>query len=125
VVDEYGGTAGLVTLEDIVEEIVGEIADEHEEEEPTIVEIGDGEFLVSGLLRVQTLEERLATDLSDENYETVAGLIVTTLGRIPNAGTAVTKNGWKFTVDRADKKRIFRVKVARDPEWRPEGEDEE
>jgi magnesium and cobalt transporter len=125
VVDEYGGTAGLVTIEDIIEEIVGEIADEHEEEEPTIVDVGDGEYLVNGLLRVETLQERLGTELSDENYETVAGLIFTTLGRVPNAGAVVTKNGWKFTVDRADRKRIYRVKVQRDPEWRAEGEEEE
>jgi len=122
-VDEYGGTAGIVTIEDIIEEIVGEIADEHEEEEPTIVEVGDGSYLVSGLLRVETLEERLGTSLRDENYETVAGLISTTLSRIPNAGATVTKDGWKFIVDRADRKRIYRVKVERDPEWRAE-EDE-
>ncbi len=123
VVDEYGGTAGLVTIEDIIEEIVGEIADEHEEEEPTIVDVGDGTFLVSGLLRVETLEERLGTHLRDENYETVAGLIFTTLGRVPNAGAIVNKNGWRFIVDRADRKRIYRVKVERDPDWRAE-EDE-
>src|SRR5207253_692666 len=64
VIDEYGGTAGIITVEDIVEEIVGEIADEHEEEEPTIVDLGDGSFLVSGLLRVDTLEEKLEADLS-------------------------------------------------------------
>ena len=77
------------------------------------------------MLRVETLEERLGTDLRDENYETVAGLIFTTLGRIPNAGAIVTKNGWRFIVDRADRKRIYRVKVERDPEWREEGEEEE
>jgi len=125
VVDEYGGTAGIVTIEDVVEEIVGEIADEHEEEEPTIVDVGDDTYLVSGLLRVETLEERLGTDLSGENYETVAGLIFTTLGRVPNSGAVVTKNGWRFIVDRADRKRIYRVKVERDPEWREEGEEEE
>ena len=123
VVDEYGGTAGVVTIEDIVEEIVGEIADEHEEEEPTIVDVGDGTVLVSGSLRVETLEERLGADFSGENYETVAGLIFTTLGRVPNAGAIVTTKGWRFVVDRADRKRIFRVKVERDPEWREE-EDE-
>src|SRR5205823_2895842 len=83
VIDEYGGTAGIITIEDIVEEIVGEIADEHEEEEPTIVDIGDGSYLVSGLLRVEMLEEKINTELSGENYETVAGLIFTTLGCVP------------------------------------------
>jgi len=125
VVDEYGGTAGIVTIEDIIEEIVGEIADEHEEEEPTIVDVGDGTYLVSGLLRVEMLEERLGTELRDENYETVAGLIFTTLGRVPQVGARVTKNGWRFVVDRADRKRIYRVKVEPDPEWAAQQDEEE
>ncbi|HEY2323430.1 MAG TPA: hemolysin family protein, partial [Thermoanaerobaculia bacterium] len=124
VVDEYGGTAGIITIEDIIEEIVGDIADEHEEEEPTIVELSGDHYLVSGLLRVETLEEKLDADLQGENYETMAGLIFTTLGRIPNVGTIVKKNGWLFEVDRADRKRIYRVKVARDPEWNIEREED-
>jgi CBS domain containing-hemolysin-like protein len=124
VVDEYGGTAGIVTIEDILEEIVGDIADEHEEEEPTIVDLGGHHYLVSGLLRVDTLEEKLDADLQGENYETVAGLIFTTLGRIPNVGTSVKKNGWLFEVDRADRKRVYRVKVSRDPEWNVEREED-
>ncbi len=124
VVDEYGGTAGIVTIEDVVEEIVGEIADEHEMEEPTIVDIGDGSYLVSGLLRVEMLEEKLGAGFADENYETVAGLIFTNLGRVPKVGTIVTKNGFRFEVDRADRRRIYRVKVSRDPAWREESEQE-
>jgi putative hemolysin len=125
VVDEYGGTAGIITIEDIIEEIVGEIADEHEEEEPTIVEVSEDSYLVSGLLRVELLEEKLDAELRDEDYETVAGLIFTSLGRVPNVGTFVTKNGWRFEVDRADRRRIYRVKVARDPEWNAQREEDE
>jgi magnesium and cobalt exporter, CNNM family len=122
VVDEYGGTAGIITIEDVIEDIVGEISDEHEDEEATIVDLGDGTFLVSGLLRVETLEEMLDADLSGEDYETVAGLIFTTLGRVPAPHTKVTKNGYEFEVDRADRRRIYRVKVSKDPEWGKEEE---
>jgi len=124
VVDEYGGTAGIVTTEDVIEEIVGEIADEHEDEEATIVEVGDGTWLVSGLLRVDALEEKLDADLAGDDYETVAGLIFTTLGRVPATGTVIPKNGWLFEVERADRRRIYRVKVSKNPNWRG-GEDEE
>jgi putative hemolysin len=117
VVDEFGGTAGLITIEDIVEDIVGEITDEHEEVEATVVDLGNDEYLVSGLLPVDTLEEMLDADFAGEDYETVAGMIFTTLGRVPKSGTMISKNGYRFIVDRADRRRIYRVKVTRDPEW--------
>jgi putative hemolysin len=123
VVDEYGGTAGLITIEDIVEEIVGEIADEHEDEEATIVELGDGKYLVSGLLRVENLEELLDVDLEGDDYETVAGLIFTSLGRVPKVGDVVRKNGYVFEVDRADRRRIYRVKIWKDAVPAPEEEE--
>jgi len=125
VVDEYGGTAGLITIEDIVEEIVGEISDEHEDEEATIVDLGDGRYLVSGLLRIDALEEMLDAKLTGGDYETVAGMIFTTLGRIPKAGAIVAKNGWLFEVDRADKRRIYRVRVVKDPNWKTDEEESE
>jgi CBS domain containing-hemolysin-like protein len=116
VVDEFGGTAGIITIEDVVEEIVGEIADEHEDIEATVVDLGNNEYLVSGLLRVDTLEEMLDTDFAGDDYETIAGLIFTMLGRVPKAGTTINMNGFRFEVDRADRRRIYRVKVTRDPE---------
>ena len=120
VVDEYGGTAGIITIEDVLEEIVGEIADEHEEEESTVVDLGNNEYLVSGQLRIDALEEILDVQLAGEDYETLAGLIFTTLGRVPKAGATMKRNGYIFIVDRADKRRIYRVRVSRDPEWNAE-----
>ena len=117
VVDEFGGTAGIITIEDVVEEIVGEIGDEHETAEATVVDLGNDEYMVSGLLRVETLEEMLDAHFAGEDYETVAGMIFTTLGRVPKTGTVVNKNGYRFEVDRADRRRIYRVKISRDPEW--------
>ena len=114
VVDEYGGTAGIITIEDLIEEIVGEIADEHEDEEVEIVELGERSYMVPGMMRVDLLEERVGAELSGDDYETVAGLIFTTLGRVPSAGSVVTKNGIRFEVDRADRRRIYRVKVSPD-----------
>jgi CBS domain containing-hemolysin-like protein len=122
VVDEFGGTAGIITIEDVIEDIVGEISDEHEDAEATIVDLGGDRYLVSGLLRVEEPEETLEADFSGGDYETVAGLIFTTLGRIPKVGAQVRRNGWIFEVDRADRRRIYRVKVGRDPEHE---EDEE
>ena len=116
VVDEFGGTAGLITIEDIIEDIVGDIADEHEEDETTIVDIGNGSYLVSGLVRVEELEELLHATLAGQDYETVAGLIFTSLGRVPKAGEVISKNGYRFEVDRADRRRIYRVKVSKEPD---------
>ncbi|HEY5610554.1 MAG TPA: hemolysin family protein, partial [Thermoanaerobaculia bacterium] len=116
VLDEYGGTAGLISIEDVLEEIVGEIADEHEERDESILEVGDGVYLVNGLVRVETLAELMHADLRDEGYETVAGLIFTVIGRVPKVGEKVTKDGVAFEVERADRKRIYRVRVTRESE---------
>jgi len=120
VVDEYGGTAGMITVEDIIEEIVGDISDEHEDEEATVVDLGGGEYLVNGQMRIDELEEMLDAKLDGGDYETVAGLIFTTLGRVPKVGAVMSKNGFRFEVERADRRRIYRVKVTREPELREE-----
>lgn len=122
VVDEYGGTAGLISIEDIVEEIVGEIADEHEEMEEEIIEVGEDSYLVAGGYRVEELEEKLGVEFGGEGYETVAGLIFTTVGRVPTPGETIRRKGLIFEVERVDRRRIYRVKVSRDPHWEPHEE---
>ncbi len=86
VVDEYGGTAGLVTIEDILEEIVGEITDEYDVERPPVEHLGDGSVRVSARLSVEDLAELFDVDLPDDEVETVAGLLAQALGRVPIPG---------------------------------------
>lgn len=125
VLDEFGGTAGIITIEDLIEEIVGEIADEHEEDvEDPLVQIGDDAYLVHGLLRIERLEEAFGMEIPGEGFETVGGLIFTTTGRVPPAGEIVNRGGLRFEVERADRKRIHRVRVSRDPEWNAEEAEE-
>jgi putative hemolysin len=114
IVDEFGGTAGLASIEDVVEEIVGDISDEHEDEEATVVEVEPGIYLVNGMTRTESIRDVFGIDIDDEGYETVAGLIFTATGRIPKVAEIVRKNGLLFEVERADRKRIYRVRVTRE-----------
>lgn len=119
VLDEYGGTAGLITIEDVIEEIVGEIADEHEDEEESVIDVGDGTYLVNGMVRIERLDEMFGVDIRGEDYETIAGLIFTKMGRVPLVGERVSRNGLVFEVERADRRRIYRIRVLQDPDWTP------
>jgi CBS domain containing-hemolysin-like protein len=100
VVDEYGGTAGMVTLEDLVEEIVGEIADEYDHEEPDVEELGGGVYRVPSRLHVEDLGELFGLDLDDEEVDTVGGLLAKALGRVPIAGVTAEVGGLVLTADR-------------------------
>ena len=114
VVDEYGGVAGLATIEDVLEEIVGEIDDEHDAPEAEhIQDQGDGRFLVLGLARIEQFNEFFDTALSDEEYETVGGLVMHQLGHLPRRGETLDFSGFRFRVLRADRRRIHSVEVAR------------
>ena len=117
VVDEYGGTAGLVTLEDLVEEIVGDVRDEHDRGEVAPVRrLGRDSWLVSGLLRDDELAEATGFRMPEGEYETVAGMVVTLLGRIPSVNDEVTVDDWRITVLRMDRHRVAELRLAREAE---------
>ncbi|MFH0765940.1 MAG: hemolysin family protein [Calditrichota bacterium] len=116
VVDEYGGTAGLVTLEDIIEEIVGEIQDEYDSEQPLIKKLDNGDILVSGRIGTYDLNEMQGVELvpDSEAYDTLAGFIYSSLGHVPKKGEGFEHKGYRFVVDEVHGKRIIRVRIVRE-----------
>jgi CBS domain containing-hemolysin-like protein len=111
VVDEYGGTAGLVTIEDLLEELVGDIRDEFDREEPLHETLADGAVRVHGRLSMSDLNELLDSDLPDDDWDTVGGLIFNTLGHVPDVGETLDVDGYRFRVERLQGRRITRVRV--------------
>jgi len=113
VVDEYGGTAGLVSLEDILEEIVGDIQDEYDKEETEITKISNNTFEVLGKVPISEINELLEIDLSSENddYDTIGGFIFTQTGTIPEIGLSFDYNGINFTVKEVENKRINKILI--------------
>ncbi|MCL4292772.1 MAG: hemolysin family protein [Acidimicrobiia bacterium] len=111
VVDEYGGTSGLVTLEDLLEEIVGEITDEYDVEEPGVERLDDGSLRVPGGLPVDDLSRELGQELPDTEWDTVAGLVFNLLGKVPDGGETVTFQGLEFRAERVQGRRIVSVTV--------------
>jgi CBS domain containing-hemolysin-like protein len=109
VTDEFGGTAGLVTIEDILEEIVGEIRDEYDVEEPEFEQEGPDRFWVAGRAPVEELQGRLGVDLAGEDVTTVGGLVYSLFGRVPRNGEAVSHAGFRVIVERVRRRRIERV----------------
>jgi len=113
VVDEYGGTAGIVTLEDLVEELIGEIQDEYDVEEVGPTKLHGGQLEVDGLLNLDEFAEETGVVLPEGPYETVAGYMLATLGELPGVGAEVEVNGHRLTVTELDGRRIARVRVGR------------
>ena len=113
VVDEYGGTAGIVTIEDLLEEIVGEIRDEYDVEVEPVLEEPDGSFVFSGRTHVRELADRLKTDVEGEGYETVGGYLLAHVGRVPHVGETFDIDGLSVEVLEAERRRITRVRVRR------------
>jgi magnesium and cobalt transporter len=126
VVDEYGGVAGLVTIEDVIEQIVGEIDDEYDvEDDQNIRREAERQFAVRGVTRIDEFNEFFSSKLPEEEFDTVAGLVMKQLGRLPRRGESLSLEGFEFRVTRADRRRIesLRVTSPRDvvppPEERP------
>jgi putative hemolysin len=113
VIDEFGATEGLVTMEDLIEEIVGEIQDEHDEGEPENVLLDDGSLLLDGRASIDTLDEHFAWRVDDEEVETVGGLVSGLVGYVPRPGEAIEHQGLRFEVERADERRILVLRVRR------------
>ncbi|GAA3864712.1 hemolysin family protein [Leifsonia kafniensis] len=116
VVDEYGGIAGLVTLEDLIEELVGDISDEYDKDVVEVEDLGDGRFRVNARLPVDELGELFDLDLDDDDVDSVGGLLAKTLGRLPDAGSVASTSGLILTAERTEgrRKRISTILVQRD-----------
>jgi len=119
VVDEYGGVAGLLTIEDVLEEIVGEIDDEHDQEEAEYIrpegeQDGRPSFAVRALTRVEDFNEYFECELEDEEFDTIGGLVLHELGRLPRRGEKIEFGGFEFAVVNADDRRIDALRVWRD-----------
>ena len=127
VLDEYGATAGLVTVEDLIEEIVGEIRDEYDEDEEDVVtSVGENEYLADGAAKLDEINEALGLSLASDDYDSIAGHVIFLLDHLPTEGETLTDKGVTYTVAKVDKNRIDKVHIKVDPDYAPEEtEDEE
>jgi len=115
VVDEYGGVSGLITIEDVLEEIVGEIDDEHDEDDPARKKLiqtqPDGGFIVNALTPIADFNERLGCKFSDEDFDTIGGMVTSEFGHLPEPGEEIVLGGFTFRVNKADARRVLQFAV--------------
>jgi magnesium and cobalt exporter, CNNM family len=116
VVDEYGGTAGLVTIEDLLEEIVGEIRDEYDVETEPVVDVGQGSFVFSAKVNIAEVRDRLGVEIEPEGFETVGGYLMTRVGRVPAVGETFDFDGLEVEVLEAERRRIHKVRMRLAPQ---------
>jgi putative hemolysin len=124
VADEYGALAGLITLEDCLEELVGDIIDEHDEEDVEVQRLADGSYLVDGAMAIEDINDLLRVRIADDDIDTVGGFVFGTLEHVPDEGEYVVHDGWRFTVDELEGRRIRRVKVTLEPDLEPARDDD-
>ena len=112
VADEYGTVTGLATLEDCLEELVGEIVDEHDEEDDSLRLLPNGDLLVDGSMSIGRLNDEISTKIPETEYDTIGGFIFGMLGRVPTVGDSVEHQGWKFSTEELDGRRVQKVRVS-------------
>jgi CBS domain containing-hemolysin-like protein len=116
VVDEYGGTSGLITIEDLIEEVFGEIEDEYDTEEERLVPLEAGWVLVDGRLEIEELEEHLNVQIPKKDFESVGGLIFHLIGRVPRKGETIAYPGLEIRIEAADERKVEKVRIRKTPE---------
>jgi CBS domain containing-hemolysin-like protein len=125
VTDEYGSVVGLITLEDLLEELVGEITDEYDTEEPELEQVADDVFRVDGKLSIDEVNELLDVELPDEEWDTVGGLMLGLMGSIPEEGEEVSFRNLRFTAEKVNGRRISKVLITREEQPEPTTEEQE
>lgn len=111
VIDEYGGTAGIITIEDLLEEIVGDISDEYDTQTKEIETIREGEYVVDGSTRIEQLNEQIGTRIESEHYDSIGGFIIGEIGRLPQQGETVEYENTKFLIENIERNRVKKIRV--------------